>query len=87
MGHRNIEQYNNYIDPAEEQWKLKARCVDTDTESWFVEKGEDYNLPILNKICRECPVKLDCLQYAVKYKMIGYWAGTTGGERRRLRAV
>jgi hypothetical protein len=87
MGHNHIEQYNNYIDPVEEQWKLEARCVNTDTESWFVEKGEDYNLPILNKICGECPVKLACLEYAVKYKMIGYWAGTTGGERRRLRAV
>ena len=87
MGHFHIEEYNNYIDPIEEQWKLEARCTDTDTESWFVEKGEDYNVEILNKICGACPVQLACLEYATKYKMIGYWAGTTGGERRRLRAV
>jgi hypothetical protein len=87
MGHYNIDEYNNYIDPAEEQWKLEARCTDTDTESWFVEKGENYDVEVLNKICGECSVKLACLEYATKYRMVGYWAGTTGGDRRKLRLV
>jgi len=87
MGHFNIDEYNNYIDPAEEQWKLEARCANTDTESWFVNKGEDYDTDILDKICKQCSVKLACLEYAVKYRMAGYWAGTTGDDRKKLRAV
>jgi len=87
VGHFSIEEYNNYIDIDEEQWKRDANCMGTDTEDWFIEKGEDYNSDILKRVCRSCPVAAECLNYAVKYRMQGYWAGTTEQQRRKLRAL
>ena len=36
-------------------------------------------------ICCECPVKLECLKYALNNdERIGVWGGKTPAERRRL---
>jgi WhiB family redox-sensing transcriptional regulator len=87
MGHFNIDEFNNYIDLDEEQWKLDARCMGTDVDAWFIEKGEDYDASMLKRICGSCPVAAECLNYAVKYRMQGYWAGTTGLDRKKLRRL
>jgi WhiB family redox-sensing transcriptional regulator len=87
MGHFNIDEFNNYIDLDEEQWKRDANCMGTDVDNWFIEKGEDYDTTILKRICAVCPVAAECLNYAVKYKMQGYWAGTTGLDRKNLRRI
>jgi WhiB family redox-sensing transcriptional regulator len=36
-------------------------------------------------ICRECPARYECLDYALKENMGGIWGGTTTEERRKLR--
>jgi len=38
-------------------------------------------------ICATCPVTEDCLAYAMgDVDTVGIWAGTTGRERRAMRA-
>jgi hypothetical protein len=64
-------------------WFERANCKGTDTETFFVEKGEYYT-DEPRKICQKCVVKSQCLTYAVKYRVQGYWAGTTEQERRAL---
>lgn len=39
----------------------------------------------LSRICMTCPVFDDCLDYALKVKVNGYWAGTTETKRVELR--
>ena len=37
-------------------------------------------------ICNECPVKIDCLEYAINTNQdSGIWGGTTEEERKNLR--
>lgn len=36
--------------------------------------------------CKECPVKKQCLDHALKYEEYGYWAGTTANERKEMRS-
>jgi hypothetical protein len=40
---------------------------------------------LAKKICKQCVVVEDCLTYALHYKVIGIWGGTTMNERDRLR--
>lgn len=35
-------------------------------------------------ICSECPLKIQCLDYAVSARMQGIWGGTTEAERKLL---
>ncbi len=39
------------------------------------------------KICKECPVRLDCLAEAMKQDTDGVFGGTTRDERKRLKIM
>lgn len=78
------DQYFELIPAEDEQWKVNANCIGTDTEAWFVDNGE-YDVDTLSRICDNCPVKQECYNYALTYDMLGYWAGTTAAQRRRVR--
>lgn len=59
-------------------------CADRDTELFFPKQGE--TKPAAVELCRRCPVRWDCLQYAlaVSPPVYGIWGGTTETERRRM---
>jgi WhiB family redox-sensing transcriptional regulator len=78
------DQYFELIPIEDEQWKLQANCTGTDDEAWHKDNGE-YDYTMLNRICADCPVKAECYNYALTYDMLGYWAGTTAAQRRRVR--
>lgn len=65
----------------------RANCTGTDPEVFFtVEGASTYpNLNMLKRICGSCEVKTECLDYALKNNVMGYWGNTTEGQRRRLR--
>ena len=74
------------IDLAEEQWKVQANCSGSDTEAFFTEaQGAYADRPMLTRICGACSVQKECLEYAIKYNMEGWWANTTDQQRRRIR--
>lgn len=60
-------------------------CEGMDTELWFTESKEYDNEEMLRKICNNCSVKQECLDYALEYKVLGWWAGTTAKGREKLR--
>lgn len=35
------------------------------------------------RICANCPVRIECHDYAVKYKLHGVWGCTTDNDRKR----
>lgn len=69
-------------------WVLDAACVGIDPELWFPEKGGDPT--DARRICAGCPVRLDCLDYALTVERWdgetahGVWGGLSGMERRAL---
>lgn len=70
--------------PADE-WVAKAVCPQTDAEEFFPEKGE--NATRAKAVCRTCPVRIDCLDWALTHnEVFGVWGGFTARERSRIQA-
>lgn len=65
----------------------RAACSGTDTESFFP-AGDSYDketIKFLSKVCEGCPVKNQCLEWALSAERTGYWAGTTPMQRVHIR--
>lgn len=73
----------NYIEDVED-----ANCATTDPEAFFPQPGSgnyEYSAEQLFDICARCPIKRNCLEYAVEFEHDwGIWAGTTPSQRRRM---
>ena len=64
----------------------QANCLGLDTEMFFpVGQLNPKVENTLRRICMTCPVFDDCLDYSLKVKVSGYWAGTTETKRVELR--
>lgn len=74
-----------YIDRDDMDFYSEARCRGTDPESFFVEQRETPYEQAVMRVCDSCAVKKECLRFALKYKMLGYWGGTTENQRRSMR--
>ncbi|HEX7322905.1 MAG TPA: WhiB family transcriptional regulator [Mycobacterium sp.] len=67
-----------------EQWQDRALCAQTDPEAFFPEKGGSTREA--KKICQRCPVRTECLEYALAHdERFGIWGGLSERERRRLK--
>jgi WhiB family redox-sensing transcriptional regulator len=65
-------------------WQADALCAQTDPEAFFPEKGGSTREA--KKICQQCEVKSECLEYALSNdERFGIWGGLSERERRRLR--
>lgn len=68
----------------DETWQDDAICAQTDPEAFFPEKGGSTREA--KKICLGCPVRLECLQFALDHhERFGIWGGLSERERRRLK--
>jgi WhiB family redox-sensing transcriptional regulator len=57
-------------------------CRETDPELWFPAKGD--NSLAARTICQTCPVRVECLDWALRHNEIGVWGGTSEIARRRI---
>jgi WhiB family transcriptional regulator, redox-sensing transcriptional regulator len=70
-------------DPHSVTWHDFALCAEADPECWFPEKGGSTREA--KKICARCPVRAQCLEYALGNDLrFGIWGGLSEQERRRL---
>lgn len=68
---------------ADPDWRDRALCAQTDPEAFFPEKGGSSREA--KKVCRNCEVRPECLQDALRRgERFGVWGGLTEGERRKL---
>jgi WhiB family redox-sensing transcriptional regulator len=44
--------------------------------------GEKARVKAAKKICKDCPVKQECLEYAIAAECVGVWGGMDTNERR-----
>lgn len=64
-------------------WSTHAACAGSNPELWFPERGETVQ-PALD-ICQTCPVRTECLDYAVRWRIDhGIWGGLASRQRRPL---
>ncbi len=65
-------------------WQEQALCAQTDPEAFFPEKGGSTREA--KRVCARCPVRQQCLEYAVAHdERFGIWGGLSERERRRLK--
>jgi WhiB family transcriptional regulator, redox-sensing transcriptional regulator len=65
-------------------WRQHAACRDLDTNVFFP-LSDDEAAPA-KAVCATCPVREDCLEFALATRQSdGVWGGLTESERRRLR--
>jgi WhiB family transcriptional regulator, redox-sensing transcriptional regulator len=66
------------------RWTDRAACRGTDTEIFFPANADEEAEAL--SICATCPVRAQCLDYAVRNReTYGIWGGTTPDQRRRIR--
>ena len=70
-------------DPGILAWQDHALCAQVDPELWFPEKGG--STKDAKAVCRECPVRAECLEYALASQQEwGVWGGTNEHERQAI---
>jgi WhiB family redox-sensing transcriptional regulator len=72
--------------PVSFPWMNKASCRAPEHEGvdWFPVKGKSN--AVQKAICATCPVRRECLEYALdNNEHYGVWAGTTEQGRKALR--
>jgi len=74
---------------ADYSWRADAICRDTDPELFFPVGTTGYALLQIaraKEVCGQCPVRRDCLDYALETNQdSGIWGGTSEEERRVMR--
>jgi len=67
-------------------WQVRGNCRDTDPDTFFPEKGRGSRAA--KNVCTGCPVKGQCLEFALVNGLThGVWGGLTGPQRARLKPV
>lgn len=76
----------NYFSlPAPPAWMADAVCATTDPEIFYPEKGG--STKEAKRVCRNCPVIEQCLQYALERdERFGIFGGCSERERRKMKA-
>lgn len=70
--------------PEQGEWRNQAACRNHPISLWFDDEPNRWRQA--KAICQICPVRTDCLRYALQFHdMHGIWGGTTVNERRTLR--
>jgi WhiB family redox-sensing transcriptional regulator len=66
------------------EWKQLGLCPQVDPDMWFPERGS--SVKEAKRICRDCPVRAQCLEYALDNdERFGVWGGLSERERRKLK--
>jgi len=69
---------------ADQDWRAGALCSQSSPELWFAVGAIEHQQA--KRICRQCPVRAECLEYAMDGPIDhGIWGGLTERERRRYR--
>ena len=64
-------------------WMFKGHCRDEPPSRFFPSDG--VGVEAAQRICEGCPVKSQCLEYALEQRVDhGVWGGASERERRRI---
>lgn len=75
----------NPIDQTRPIWMQDAACRGMDAALFMPERGDIDTLNQAKAVCRNCHVRLQCLEYGLEEKY-GIWGGMAESARRKLRA-
>ena len=80
---RELEPITNTVSIYGETWMTYGACAGVSTNIFFPETDE---LPSEDAriLCARCPVREECLQWALAHNEDGYWGGTTKTQREAI---
>lgn len=65
------------------EWMSQGKCRDLSPSIFFPSDG--VGVQAAQKICADCPVSRECLEYALQERVDhGVWGGKSERERRRI---
>lgn len=71
---------------APETWMVDAACANTDPDLWFPQHGDLPTAERAKSICRDCPVRAQCLEFALRTgQTAGIYAGYSAKSLQALR--
>lgn len=66
-------------------WGKNGLCKNYDTELFYPEPGQSEQSKKACSICKNCPVRIECLTEAlVSQEQFGVWGGFTIRQRRKI---
>jgi WhiB family redox-sensing transcriptional regulator len=75
--------------PEEDEWRHQAACAGEETDLFFpvgTSPAAIAQAHEAKKVCAGCPVRLDCLKWAIDTAQEwGVWGGLTEDERRVMK--
>ena len=64
------------------QWQKFRACADEPTPTFYPAPGDTHLLRKAKSICKDCPVRHECLQFALdNAERFGIWGGKSARER------
>ncbi len=71
---------------SEADWQDAAACRSSDPNLFFPNREDVEGIARAKGVCASCPVREECLAFAVELNQSeGIWGGHSPAERRRLR--
>lgn len=68
----------------DQEWQASALCAQVGGDLWFPERGGDFLEA--KRICQQCPVRVECLEYALAHdERFGLWGGLSERGRREIK--
>lgn len=83
-----LAEFSELLTGSEDElrWQDQAACLGMDPDLFFPERGASTR--DAKSICNSCPVRVDCLEYALANgEKFGIWGGMSERERRRIRRM
>lgn len=74
--------------PAQQDdWRTKAACLTADSEQFFIE-NDDEEIRNAKAICGGCPVREQCLDFALEANINhGIYGGKSPRQRKRIKVI
>lgn len=65
----------------------QAACRGIGSDMFFIDDNNEArkHMPMIRRVCRDCPILSDCAEYSTWNEMFGVWGGMTSEERRLVR--
>jgi WhiB family redox-sensing transcriptional regulator len=89
---QGLEELTAFARDPDAEWMAWGLCIEIDPELWF--PPEDWrghssaaNTRRPKAVCAQCPVRGECLEWALAHGEEGIWGGTTREERDQLLEV